>query len=95
MLLSDNMKQNELMRRPRTIKNLDINDRDLIYTVTQTNEYDIETQTHLAKQENCLKEYNLAGVNILSPNSFMQDAWNFEDVAAGQNGTVYAVTSTV
>lgn len=24
----------------------------------------------------------------------MQDAWNFEDVAAGQNGTVYAVTST-
>lgn len=94
LLLSDNMKQNELMRRPRTIKNLDINDRDLIYTVTQTNEYDIETQTHLAKQENCLKEYNLAGVNILSPNSFMQDAWNFEDVAAGQNGTVYAVTST-
>lgn len=94
LLLSDSMKQNELMRRPRTIQNLDINDRDLVYTVTQTNEYDAETQMHLSKQENCLKEFNLAGVNILSPNSFMRDAWNFEDVAAGLNGTVFALTST-
>ena len=94
MLLNDNMKQNELMRRPRTIQNLDISDRDLIFTVTQTNEYDAETQTHLTKQENCLKEFNLAGVNILSPNNFMLDAWNFVDTAAGQNGTVFALTST-
>lgn len=94
MLLSDKMKQNELMRRPRTIQNLDISDQDLIYTVTQTAEYDAESQTHLTKQENCLKEYNLAGVNILSPNSFMQDAWNFVDAAAGQNGISFALTST-
>lgn len=94
LLLSDSMKQNELMRRPRTIQNLDINDRDLVYTVTQTNEYDAETQTHLSKQENCLKEFNLAGVNILSPDQFMQDAWNFVDAAAGPNGTAFALTST-
>ena len=94
LLLSDSMKQNELMRRPRTIKNLDISDRDLIFTVTQTDEYIAETQTHEAKQENCLKEFNLAGVNILSPNSLMMDAWNFMDAAAGPNGTVFAVTST-
>ena len=94
LLLSDSMKQNALMRRPRTIQNLDISDQDLIYTVTQTNEYDTESQTHLTKQENCLKEFNLAGVNILSPNTLMMDAWNFVDAAAGQNGTVFAVTST-
>ena len=94
LLLSASMKQNELMRRPRTIQSLDISDRDLIYTVTQTDEYDNETQTHLTKQENCLKEFNLAGVNILSPNTFMMDAWNFVDAAAGPNGTAFAVTST-
>lgn len=94
LLLTDKMKQNELMRRPRTIQNLDINEENLIYTVTQTNEYDPETQTHLTKQENCLKEYNLAGVNILSPSTFMQDAWNFVDAAAGPNGTVFALTNT-
>lgn len=94
LLLSNSMKQNELMRRPRTIQNLDISSRDLIYTVTQTNEYDTESQTHLTKTENCLKKFNLAGVNILSPNDFMMDAWNFVDAAAGQNGTVFAVTST-
>ena len=89
-LLSDRMKQNELMRHPRTIQNLDINDQDLIYTVTQTD--DLGSQT--PKQENCLKEFNLAGVNILSPNSLMKDAWNFVDAAAGPNGTVFAVTWT-
>ena len=94
MLLSERMKQNSLMRRPRTIYNLDINNRDLIYTVTQTNEYDTETHTHYAKQENCIKQFNLAGVNILSANEFMDDAWNFVDAAAGDYGNVYAVTNT-
>lgn len=94
MLLSEKMKQNSLMRRPRTIFNLDINNRNLIYTVTQTNEYDTETQTHSAKEENCIKQFNLAGVNILSANDFMDDAWNFVDVASGDYGNVYAVTYT-
>lgn len=94
MLLSEKMKQNSLMRRPRTIFNLDINNRNLIYTVTQTNEYDTETQTHLAKEENCIKQFNLAGVNIMSANDFMDDAWNFVDVASGDYGNVYAVTNT-
>lgn len=94
MLLSEKMKQNSLMRRPRTIFNLDINNRNLIYTVTQTNEYDTETQTHLAKEENCIKQFNLAGVNIMSANNFMDDAWNFVDVASGDYGNVYAVTNT-
>ena len=94
LLLSDRMKQKSVMRRPRVIQNIDINNRNLIYTVTQTNEYDTETQTHFPKQENCLKQYNLAGVNILSPNDFMEDAWNFVDVASGSYGNVYAVTYT-
>ncbi len=94
MILSEEMKQDQLMRRPRPIFNLDINDRDLVYTVTQTDEMEYAWKAAAAKQENCLKLHNLAGVNILSRNDFMDDEWNFVDVAAGLYGNSYAVTYT-
>ncbi len=95
MILSDEMKQDLLMRRPRAIYNIDINERDLIYSVTQTDEYSISgSKLAAAKQENALKQHNLDGTNILSRNDFMQDEWNFVDVASGNNGNVYAVTYT-
>lgn len=94
LIYSDRMKQNALMRRPRTIYNLDISDRDFIFTATQTSEYNAEGNVFYAKEENCLKQYNLAGVNILSKNKFMDDAWNFTDVASGKYGTVFGLTQT-
>ncbi|MBQ6706570.1 MAG: hypothetical protein IJN07_03560 [Clostridia bacterium] len=94
MILSDEMKQDLLMRRPRAIYNIDIDDRDLIYSVTQTDEFAFGSGVGASKQENALKQHNLAGVNIMSRNEFMKDEWNFVDVAAGNNGNVYAVTYT-
>ena len=94
ILYSDKMKENMVMRNPRTIFNIDITGRDLIFTVTQTGEYDVEKQTVLPKEENCIKQFNLAGINILSRNEFMEDEWNFVDIASGDFGNFYAVTST-
>lgn len=94
MLLSDSLKQDLLMRRPRAIENLDINDRDLVYTVTQTDEVTYAWAAAANKQENCLKQFNLAGANILSRDTFMTDEWNFIDVAAGQYGNAFALTYT-
>lgn len=94
MILSEEMKQEMVMRRPRAIFNLDISDRDLVYTVTQTDEMSYAWKAAAAKQENCLKMHNLAGVNILSRSKFMNDEWNFVDVASGLYGNSYALTYT-
>ena len=94
MILSEEMKQDLVSRRPLAIYNLDINERDLVYTVTQTAEYSYAWKAAAAKQENCLKQHNLAGVNILSRDKFMTDEWNFVDVASGLYGNAYAVTYT-
>ncbi len=94
LILSEDMKQDMVMRRPRAIQNLDISDRDLVYTVTQTDEVTYAWKAAATKQENCLKLHNLAGVNILSRDKFMEDEWNFVDVASGQYGNSYALTYT-
>lgn len=94
MILSEDLKQDLVSRRPRAIYNLDINERDLVYTITQTDEFGYTWKAAAAKQENCLKQHNLAGVNILSRNTFMADEWNFVDVASGLYGNVYALTYT-
>ncbi|MGN0492158.1 MAG: YIP1 family protein [Acutalibacteraceae bacterium] len=94
LLLSDNLKQELAMRRPRSIMNIDVSDRDLIYTVTQTDEYTYAWQSARKKNENAIKLFNMAGINILSRNTYMTDEWNFVDVAAGQNGGCYALTYT-
>ncbi len=94
MILSEDMKQELVSRRPRAIFNLDINDRDLVYTITQTDEFGYSWKAAASKQENCLKQHNLAGVNILSRDTFMMDEWNFVDVASGLYGNAYALTYT-
>ncbi len=94
MILSEKLKQDLLSRRPRAIYNLDIDGRDLVYTITQTDEFGYAWKAAAAKQENCLKQHNLAGVNILSRDKFMADEWNFVDVASGLYGNVYALTYT-
>ena len=94
LIYSDEMKKNAVMRNPRSVFNIDITERDLIFTVTQTGEYDVERQAVLTKEENCIKQFNLAGINILSRNEFMEDEWNFVDVASGEYGNFYALTAT-
>lgn len=93
-ILSEELKQKQFMRQPRPIYNLDVNNRDLVYTVTQTDEVIHEWAAARKKQENTLKQHNLAGVNILSREEFMVDEYNFVDVASGDYGNVYALTFT-
>ena len=80
-----------LNRIPYAIYNIDISDRDLIYSVTQqeaTSIYSIATMT-----ENSLKYHNMKGIDILST-ELIQGEHNFTDVAAYRDGLSFAVTNT-
>ena len=79
---------------PNAIYNIDINSNDLIYSVTQSGEGSASNVDVQSKTENSIKLHNMAGTNILSVNKFMDDEWNFTDVAAGQNNNSVAVTKT-
>lgn len=80
---------------PNAIYNIDITDRDLLYSVTQTAEGgNMDSAEKQAKTENCLKLHNMAGANILSVSKFMDDEWNFVDVASDKYGNSVAVTQT-
>lgn len=93
MFLSEEQKANLFVRTPRVIQNIDLSDRDLIYSVTQS--ADAEGQTFAEeKTENSIKLHNMAGTNILSRDRLMDEEWNFVDIAAGPYGNVYAVTNT-
>lgn len=80
-----------LNRIPYAIYNIDISDRDLIYSVTQqeaTSIYSVATMT-----ENSLKYHNMKGTDILST-ELIQGEHNFTDVAAYRDGLSFAVTNT-
>ena len=78
---------------PNAVFNIDINSNDLIYSVTQSGEGSESNVDVQSKTENSIKLHNMAGTNI-SVNKFMDDEWNFTDVAAGQNNNSVAVTKT-
>ncbi len=94
MIFTRQQKEQLLTRKPRAIENIDISRRDLIYSVTQSAEVSYAWQAAEEKTSNALKLPNMAGVNILSPDVFMDDEWNFVDVAAGPYGNSYALTYT-
>lgn len=79
---------------PNAIFNMDMNDTDLLYSVTQSGSGSSANVATEEKTENSLKLHNMAGTNILSVNRFMDDEWNFVDVAAGKNNLCVAVTQT-
>lgn len=94
LLFSREQKAQLLTRKPRAIQNIDISSRDLIYSVTQSAEISYTWSTGETKTSNALKLHNMAGTNILSTSKFMDDEWNFVDVAAGPYNNVYALTYT-
>ncbi len=83
-----------LTRKPRAIQNIDISDRGLVYSVTQSSEVSYAWRKAETKTSNSLKLHNMEGTNILSTEKFMDDEWNFVDVAAGPYGNSYALTYT-
>ena len=93
---TDEQKAQLLSRIPKAIHNIDISDRDLIYSVTQSDEVTANWAGAVTQEKtfNAVKLHNMAGLDILSPNKFMEDEWNFVDIAAGPYGNSYAVTNT-
>ena len=87
-------KEQLLTKKPRAIQNIDISDRGLVYSVTQSTEVSYAWRKAETKTSNALKLHNMAGTNILSTGKFMDDEWNFVDVAAGPYGNSYALTYT-
>lgn len=83
-----------LTRKPSAIQNIDISSRDLIYSVTQSDEVKYTWVESISKTSNALKMHNMAGTNILSTSKFMDDEWNFVDVVSGPYNNVYALTYT-
>lgn len=81
-------------RKPRAIQNIDLAANDLVYSVTQSAEISYAWRKAETKTSNALKLHNMAGINILSTDKFMDDEWNFVDVVAGSYGNSYALTYT-
>ena len=80
-----------LNRIPNAIYNMDISDRDLIYSVTQLEANSVWTVA--SQTENAVKYHNMAGTDILS-NGLITGEHNFTDIAAYRDGLSFAVTST-
>lgn len=77
-------KEKFLHRIPKPYTNITIDDKGLIYTVTQK-EYG-----------NAIKKHNTIGLNILSASKErrMVDEDNFVDIAVDKDGRIYALTET-
>ena len=92
LIFTERQKEQMVVRIPRAIENIDLADRDMIYSVTQ-GEYTPGSLYNGNKVQNFLKLHNMGSINILSDDTMVEE-WNFTDVANGNNGNVYALTST-
>lgn len=91
-VFNETQKDQMVERIPRSIENIDLADRDMIYSVTQ-GEYKVGDIFGSDKIQNYLKLHNMGGLNILSSKAMVEE-WNFVDVAKGNSGNVYALTAT-
>jgi len=80
-----------LNRIPNALYNIDISERDLIYSITQLEANSVWTTA--VQTENALKYHNMAGTDILSTD-LIAGEHNFVDVAAYRDGLCLAVTNT-
>lgn len=80
-----------LNRIPTALYNVDISDKDLIYSVTQLEANSVWTTA--VQTENAVKYHNMAGTNILSTD-LIQGEPNFVDICAYQDGLSFALTNT-
>lgn len=94
LFMNEEQLEQMMTRIPLQLHNIDISDRDLIYSVTQTGGRNLAWMAPTAKNENAVKLHNMAGNNILSKGQMMSDEWNFVDVVAGPYENCYALTQT-
>ena len=91
MLFTEEQMASLLTRTPNPIYNIDISDRDMIYSVTQLGSKELAGSK--GKGENAIKYHNMAGEDILSKDK-IDDEHNFTDVASFRNGISFAVTNS-
>ncbi len=78
-------------RSPRAIYNIDMTDRDLLFSVTQDSDASLSWNTVEASSDNNVKLHNFAGNDIFHEEE-MIDEWNFVDIAAKDDGGCFALT---
>lgn len=81
LIFTEEQRQQQPLRNPLSVVNIEVSKENLIYSVTQFD----------ARQS--LKKLNMAGVNIMKTLAFFGET-NFVDVAIGKNGEIFAVTDT-
>jgi len=94
IIFTEEQKERIFTRIPRAIQNIDISDRDLIYSVTQDAGISFAWRAAEESTDNNVKMHNMAGIDILREEGTMVDEWNFVDIAAGPYGNCYALTFT-
>lgn len=89
LLFTEEQMASLLTRTPNPIYNIDISDRDMIYSVTQLGSK--AASGSKGTGENAVKYHNMAGNDILSKTK-IEDEHNFVDIAAYRDGISIAVT---
>lgn len=92
LIYNETQKEQLFVRTPRPIDNVDISEKDLIFSVTRSD--DKAGISYSSTSDDTLKMHNMAGLNIFSEAGKMKEEWNFTDVASGPYGNVFAVTQT-
>lgn len=91
LVFNEEQMEQLLNRIPNAIYNIDISERDLIYSVTQLEANSIWTSA--VNDENAVKYHNMAGTDILSA-ELIEGEHNFTDIASYRDGLSFAVTNT-
>lgn len=92
LIYNEEQKDSLFVRTPRPIDNIDISSKDLIFSVTQSDER--TGFSYASTSDDALKMHNMTGLNIFSKKGQMKEEWNFTDVASGQYGNVFCITQT-
>lgn len=93
LIFTDEQLERLFNRSPRAVYNIDITSRDLLFSVTQDSDESLAWNTVAASDDNNVKLHNLAGSDIFTSESLV-DEWNFVDVAAKADGGCFAITYT-
>lgn len=91
LVFNEEQMEQLLNRIPNAIYNIDISERDLIYSVTQLEANSVWTSA--VQTENAVKYHNMAGTDILST-ELIEGEHNFTDIAAYKDGLSFVVTNT-
>ena len=92
LIYNDVQKDQLLVRTPRPVDNIDISSKDLIFSITRSD--DLSGVSYASTSDDTLKMHNMAGLNIFPKSGEMKEEWNFVDVASGPYGNTFALTQT-